>query len=250
LFGRKTWLIAVIWLAACTTTEPKDRYGIQSQFSSLIPARIAVLPCRTWPQTSRYESMPMTAWTPDDQTAICNRFDEFVLDGFKNQPFMRGFSPKAVLKLLENSQQTSMLKEIEMLWRPANVDCQTCRTPMSFYQTAVASQQLWRLWLAQLSRATRNSDAVLVPFALYHKNDTYDDRGLRVARRSLAVVLLLIDTGSGNLIWSGGRESYASTISAPDAVATPPAAPPLGEVLDRVFVEDVWKEFPGRLFLQ
>lgn len=251
MIGRTHWyLVFALLLGACTTVETIDRYGVQTRFASLIPARIAVIPCRVWPQTSRFEGLPLTSWTPEEQTTICNRFDEFVLDGFKNQPFMRGFSPKAIAKLLDAAQQSSLTKEIDMLWRPANIDCRKCRTPMSFYQIAITDQQLWRLWLNQLSKSTRNSDAVLMPFAVYHNSTVYDDRGLSVSRRAASIVLLLIDAGSGHLIWSGGRESYSSTVEAPDASMKPPPPPPLTTVLDRIFVEDVWKEFPGRLFLQ
>jgi hypothetical protein len=246
------WLAALALITAlgCATPDSTDRYGVQTNFASLIPARISVLPCRNWPSTSRYAGQPLSNTSVEEANKICAGLDEFVVDGFRNQPFMRGFSPKAVAKLLDTNKQSALLKEIEMLWRPADVDCTKCRTPMKFYTTAVADQQLWRLWLTQLSKATRNADAILLPFISYHFTDRQDDRGLDVARRSIGIVLLLIDTGTGKLIWSGGRESYAANIDVPKTGPQSIQPPGIEPVLARVFVEDVWKEFPGRLFLQ
>jgi hypothetical protein len=243
-------LLSVLSAIGCATPDATDRYGVQTNFASLIPARISVLPCRSWPSTSRFVGQPLSNTSNEEFSKICTGFDEFVIDGFKNQPFMRGFSPKAVGKLLDTAKQTALLKEIDMLWRPANIDCSKCRSPMKFYTTAIADQQLWRMWLNQLSKATRNADAILLPFVSYHFTNREDDRGLDVAKRSIGIALLLIDTGTGKLIWSGGRESYAANIDVPKTGAEQVQPPAIEAVLARIFVEDVWKEFPGRLFLQ
>lgn len=242
-------LLTTSFLLSCVTSLPVDRFGVQPDYSSFIPARIAVGECRVWPETSQYVGQPKTNLAPSELEAICARFDQYVLDSFKDQPFMRGFSPKAIQKLLEGSEQKDLMKEIPVLWRPTAIDCRHCTTSPTWYKTMMAGQNNWRLWLNQFSKASRNSDALLMPFIVYARDTKENDRGLIVARRAVGVVMFLIDTNNARLVWSGGREAFVSNQVLQDAPNADVQPPPTADVFARLLVEDVWREFPGRLFL-
>ncbi|RYZ83966.1 MAG: hypothetical protein EOP04_18935 [Proteobacteria bacterium] len=77
--------------------------------------------------------------------------------------------------------------------------------------------------------------------------EVVDDRGIYYATRSAAIVLLLIDTNNGELIWSGGKKG---DIRVPlEGKPSDPKAVPLPtweEVNKRILVPELWAEFPGR----
>jgi hypothetical protein len=191
--------------------------------------------------------MPLTNVDSAVTTKICEEFDQFVIHGFSNQPYMRGLSPKVVKSLLTKNDQLAQLDQMEQHWRRAGNDCMACTDAVTYYQEAIAERESWRLWLTSFSRAAYHSDALLLPFIIYAHEGRRDDRGLIVAYRQVGIALLLIDTNNGQLIWAGGRTAEGRR-QEPRAKTGPeiPAYPPWEEVMNRLFVNEIWQEFPGR----
>jgi hypothetical protein len=245
---KRTWLMLFIWIPlACFSKTSPPTFGIQEGQRGHVPARMAVLPCRPWPKGAKYQNLPLSNMEKADQESLCQAFDQEILRGFTNQPFMKGYSPKFILKLLEASEKTTLLRNLENHWQHQLSQCDDCTSEPEFYSAAMTNRKGWLLWLAELSTATKNTDAVLIPFLTYGLNRFYRDRGLDTAERTVGICILLIDTNNGNLIWAGGRASAISNkkLWTHGAKADLPL-PAFKNLLPRLFIEDLWREFPGR----
>jgi len=234
-------------LAGCQTGGQTVEYGLLDEHASYVPARIAVFPCQAWPNGARYAKQPLTSTSEAEQAELCKQFDKFVIGGFENQPFMRGVSPKALEKYLNDAKRSQVYKDIPNLWKHEDKDCVKCLNSPAFYMQSIAPRSAWRDWLGQLVQSIRNADAVLLPFALYEYQNQYDDRGLLVSRRAAGVVMLLVDTAHGYLLWSGGRDAEAirQRLLNSDVPRDVPY-PPWEDLWERLFIEELWKDFPGR----
>lgn len=222
-------------------------YGIQPGHRGFVPARIAVLACQNWPNGASFDALPLSSLPPQEAVALCGKFDEFVVSGFQNQPFMKGFTPKVLGKLLEQTNKTEWPSLVPKLWSHEANDCQACTNAPSFYVNSILPRPTWRQWLNEMSLSVRNADAVLMPFILYGHESRVNDRGLRLAIRSASLLLLLLDTNNGQLLWAGGRDSQIvseklESASTPDSLAFLPWT----DLYQRLFINAVWKDFPGR----
>ncbi len=248
--ARSLWIFFISYFAltaGCQHTAPEATFGIQANHVSYTPARTLVLNCRPWPTAGLYAGQPTSNFSPDDIQALCRKFDEFILRGFEGQPFMRGLSPKAVEKGLAAAQKPQHVDEINHQWRHLGTPCVPCNNPVSFYNTAIAPRGDWLLWLNTLSRSVRNADAVLLPLITFGSHLQFNDRGVIVNQRRAGVVMYLIDTERGSIIWAGGREAEVSHKALVGATeTTPPALPSLDRLMERLFIDDMWKDFPGR----
>lgn len=241
IVGILIFFLALTW--GCADDVHEIEYGVQPDHSSFVPARIAVLKCRNWPAGARFKSLPLSNFTPEELKGLCKEFDQFVLKGFESQPYMRGLSPRAVERVLG----PEFLMRIDREWRHLPEDCQFCGGPPSFYAESVAVRADWRTWLGQLSRNTKNADAVLMPFLTHGFQRSWNDRGILLTERVAGITALLIDTNNGNLLWAGGRSAVASNQKLADKPTTENPSPPEWKMLHRrLFTQDVWKEFPGR----
>ena len=82
------------------------------------------------------------------------------------------------------------------------------------------------------------------------KEDKENDRGLLLSKRSIGLALLLIDTQTGDLIWTTKRQSLLSSKTleksgAPDF----PEFPKWDLVLQENLIDSLWREYPGKIFL-
>ncbi len=231
----------------CTSDVTETGFGIQTDHASFVPARISVLHCRQWPAGSRFKTLPLTNFSAEELTELCKKFDEFVLRGFEGQPYMRGISPSAVKRAIDTAKGEKFLDRIDELWQHKSDDCQDCPVAPSFYVNSLAGRPEWRLWLTELSRGTKNADAVLIPMITYGYSKTYNDRGIRVAQKAAGLVLMLVDTNNGYLLWAGGRKAEASNQILIDKPSTPdPKSPEWIQLYDRLFTDEIWQDFPGR----
>lgn len=226
----------------CVTPEKGD-YGVQAEQLARIPARIAVVPCRDWPQGARFVNQPELKASPEDLKALCEKFDQYVLQGFDGQPYMRGISPRVVLKLLEQSQQPDLLTKIDELWFRPGQACESCQHPASYYREVIAPRPDWRALLTNFARSASQSDALLLPLIIEADKGTLNDRGLIFNFRRARIALLLIDTNNGELIWIGGRETETRL---PKEEGAPDTLPDLEDFYRNLFIPDLWLEFPGR----
>ncbi len=218
-------------------------YGVQNDQLARVPARIAILPCRPWPQGALLKQQSKLTLPPTETQSLCQKFDQFVVSGFDGQPFMRGISPKLVGKLLEQAQKPDYLAKLDELWYRPGQACEKCDHAAQYYQEAIYPRQDWREWLTGLSRATSLADAILLPLIFEAELGTLNDRGLKFGYRKAFVLLLLIDTNNGELIWVGGRQSEARLAAGSEQEAKTPAAE---ELFQNLFINNIWIEFPGR----
>lgn len=242
--------IASILFISCTSQVPDDApFGVSPNKAGYIPARMALTSCMTWPErSSRMKNQPLSTATPAEMQKLCSDFDQFVAAGFENQPFMKGLSPKLVDKLYSSAGLTpSVSVAIAQQWQTKSEDCVTCITPPSFYTVSIAPRKQWNVWLAEFARATKGSDAILIPILVQYGVTHENDRGLVVAKRSAIITLLLVDTTNGDLIWSGGREAEAVSKAFKEDPRSKNLLPPDPEEMKRrLFTDAVWLGFPGR----
>lgn len=231
---------------SCVTPEAA-KYGVQAKHLAHIPARIAVFPCRKWPQGGLYAGQKKIEASDAEITQLCSVLDTYILQAFEGQPYMRGLSPAVVRKLLARKPEGAQLEQLEDLWFRPGQACEACRNPTSYYKSVIASRNDWRQWLGKVSRETTSSDAVLLPFISEAYGEVINDRGLYYASRHSELVLLLIDTNNGELIWSGGKKADMR-LPLEQKPVDPKAVtlPSWEELYKRMLVPDIWAEFPGR----
>ncbi|MEZ4743909.1 MAG: hypothetical protein R3B45_15930 [Bdellovibrionota bacterium] len=235
-------------LTGCTTTRPSTTYGMNEKYLGYVPARIAVLPCITWPALANFAGLQSSNSGKDIEDDLCSQLDISVIQAFNDQPYMKGFTPNAVQKLLQRENKEALLTQIVSIWSEQANACNACKNPPSYYNFSVAENPAWKLWLNGLSQATRNSDAVLLPFVLFTNQELVNDRGILMARRSAGITILLIDSNNGDLLWSAGRLTENSNKAI--ALQPPqenPTYPQWHEIFQRLLVQTLWKDFPGRL---
>ncbi|MCX6123855.1 MAG: hypothetical protein NTV34_03790 [Proteobacteria bacterium] len=161
---------------------------------------------------------------------------------------MKGLSAKFVEKLYTQAQMSPAVNlAIAQNWQRKPQDCADCTTLAAFYIASFAPRKEWIVWLSEFSRATKGTDAILIPLILHHAVAQENDRGLTIARRSAFIAMLLVDTTNGDLIWSGGRESDVVSKAYEEDPEAKTLQPPNQEELNRrLFTDALWLGFPGR----
>jgi hypothetical protein len=239
--------IGFFGLGGCTTGGREASLGVQKEHDGFVPARIAILPCITWPEGSRYKSRPLSNARNEIFASLCESFDKFVIEGFSGQPFMKGFSPAFVKKTLAAADKPDQLNAIPTLWAHDTKDCTDCTNIASFYRESIASRPPWQLWLDSTSSIVRHVDAVLIPAILYAWDRRYNDRGVLVLERSASAALLLISTANGDLIWTRSRSAIVPVRKLEANLNNQPPAPPEWNLVGgQIFTEHLWADFPGR----
>jgi hypothetical protein len=216
-----------------------DRYGVEEAYLGYVPARIAIFNCQPLPSGLRPADSPLSNIDQATEADICKAFDETVRDGFSNQPYMRGYSSNYVAKALTAAGSLPLLAALPNLWKLDEGYCRSCNTVARSYRETISDRAAWRQWLTEISQKVKGVDSVLLPYLVYGYQRNYSDRGLELSERGASVALLLVDTASGNLLWSGARE----------AVVPVPGTnlPDWARVKERLFIPALWNEFPGRI---
>jgi len=232
-------------LGSCTTT-PTTREGLQSEFLALNPARIAAFAPVLMPHPVNKTSIdPATVITAQVQASIETR----ILAAFKNQPNVNGVSFQTVRSLLKNSPRVAAdidteLKNMGQLVHSGSAketlllskECRERKNFLDFYKHCMLSSGRWTQLLNQFSLAVLNSDSMLIPVLTSLEKST--DNNTYVVK--VGISLLLIDTNTGRLIW--GRDTQIQAGSAQGLKQFPELNP----LLDKLFSEPLWAEFPGR----
>jgi len=241
-------LVFITILSGCSLFRRADYTpGIQADRLAYIPARVSILPCQRWPNAATYRSLRLSNFSKEEVAAICNAIDEFILAGFDQQPFMHGLTPKYVTRLLSLAVPPVTLEAGFETWKREAQDCSECKDSLNFYQRSIAERESWRLWLSQFSKASRDSDAIFIPFLLYAYKDKINDRGMIEARRVAGVSLMLIDTNNGNTIWSRSRDAEVSNKKLQtDPSSNQLESPGIDVLQSRLLTSDLWLDYPGR----
>lgn len=241
------FLLLSLLAPACAHDQPSPVLGMQPGHLGFVPAATAILPCREWPAGARFRDLPLTSAKPDEIKAICADLDAAILAGFNGQPYMRAYPPKSVQKQLEKNGKANLPDDLTALFAHGADSCVNCGSPPAFFEKTIAPRVPFRDWLDQLSKAVKNTDAALLPFVTYAYEKRYNDRGLHIAERAVGVTLLLVGTAHGELLWAGGREAAVPNQRLEAAkVHVDLEPPPWSAATERLFTEDLWREFPGR----
>ena len=236
----RIFVLLTILISACTTLEKVPFGFVSSKY--IIPARTAVFACELW----QNPLLGIQKSNLKNQEATCGILDKKIIAGFKDQPYMRGFTPRLMAKIHRKSGFRSS-KIMDFIHKVPK-KCIDCGDVASYFNRNVASQPQWLAMLTEFSTQTKNADAILLPF-IVEKNEVKENiRGLHVARRHLSYELLLISTQSGKLLWHGGnyvekRNQWLATVPAKDHKQ---AFPPWELVIADSFPSEVWQEYPGR----
>ena len=242
-------MLALLLMSCVRGQEPDARFGVNPTRTGFVPARIALVPCMTWPAgATRIKNLPMTNRPREEVATLCEDFDKYVADGFDNQPFMKGLSPRLVEKLYTAAGMTPAITDaLTTEWKGVSSDCQDCPSLPALYARSIQNRKSYQIWLANFSKATKGADALMVPLLLSENTRIEDDRGILKSIRSGAIAILLIDTNDGSIIWSGGREAevvYKSLVNTTTRAEM--KEPPLDDLKRRLFTDAIWLEFPGR----
>lgn len=226
----------------CTSWHSRSTPGIEPEYRAFVPGQVAILGCSLWPVHT--ERVAVSVALQDGVKVLCAAMDKFVVDGFVGQPYMMGFTSAAVKKLLQRHDSQFIAKWPQIWHRgihPSDLD----KPPLDLYDKYIGSYVKWRIWLNQLSEWTRYSDAVLIPLVSDIKESVGYDRGQKIASRSAAVLWLMIDANSGDLIWSGSHA--AKMVSRQMFEDEQPDFPDWKKLGHRLLSSSIWAEYPGRV---
>ncbi len=227
--NRVFFFLIFISYSCASSYHPELLSGIQTNYRSYIPARTAVLKCRSWPHTV-------------DIATLCASVDAHILDNFRGQNFMRGLSPRAVDKALAEAKKEPLLSTLLSTW---NLHKDTPNIA-EFYDEHVQKKKEWLSWLDDFSVHTHHTDALLIPFLYLAKEEKENDRGLLHSKRSLSLILLLIDTQSGDLIWTSQRQRTLKNSTFGNEYTL---FPEWNLLLQDLLINSLWKDYPGKIFL-
>lgn len=235
--------ILFVFTSCATPKTPEPMPGIQNPNAAFARAKIAVLNCQSWPDIKSGTRPKVDRGVISD---LCQQFDKFVIEGFKGQPFMKGASPRGVVKKLRQSGGLPLLDKIYKTMPSAERPCPSCQNPIDYYNTQMATDPKFRKLVNDFSRRSAYADTILLPVVFAIAEARRDDRGLRIYERTAEVGIYLIDTNSGELVWYGGK-----TASVDNRYFTPPQQsqnlfPGWDLLQDRLLVAGIWQEFPGR----
>jgi hypothetical protein len=197
-----------------------------------------------------FASHLQTTALEQEQLEFCKSIDAYVLEAFRGQNFMRGFTPRAVEKALSEAKKLPLLDSFMSHWRLDPKECGNCADIGTLYTRVVKPGPAWREWLLDFSTSTHHSDALLIPILDFAREDKENDRGLLLSKRSMGVVILLIDTQNGNLIWTSQRQSTLSTHRLREGAGVSfPDFPEWKLITRELLIDTLWREYPGRIFI-
>ena len=240
--------LVFLFICSCITQEKNYEYGQQKDFIAYIPAQTALLPCMKWPNKARYKGLRLTNASGETISQFCKDIDQYIMKSFKNQPYVKGYSPKAVQKMLIKNQKPLFIDQLKDIWSIKTQSKSISKqTPLSIYIKNISTTPNWKLWLNELSNMTKYSDAVLIPFIVYAQGKKFDDRGLLIARREIGINLFLIDTSSGEIIWASNRtvKSQNQNLKINPSIKSP-EYPEWAILNKKLLVNSLWIDFPGR----
>lgn len=239
---RSIFLFFLLLPLACATTKvPPNPKGVQDGYQSFVPAKIVVLKCQNW--IPFFDNHEQNSLLPE----LCPSIDSAIIQGFTNQPYMNGFTPKLVQQMLKKSDLDTHLDDLTAFWKRPVTTSPSSEGLLESYRNFTLPNPKWLVWLHQLSQATGYSDGLLLPLIVWVEESQDTVQGLLTFQRTLKLGLLLLDTNNGNVIWYGERASTLSQISVNGKEST--TFVPWPKLLENSLTEELWMNFPGRLTL-
>jgi len=218
--------------------------GRQPFYDAYAPGIITVLPCQEW--LNKGNPIKIFGETNTDlsvREVLCHYFDQFIFNSFKHQPFLQGFSPKFVFKQLGRKEQFSHMGDIFSSW--PTYCRKNCHSFYVYYQTAsLANNPIWLHWLNKTSRLLFYSDALLLPIVTDIAEQIDNDKTSSRKLRRVRIILLLIDTNNGQLIW---LQDQTRTVSHQTLLSEKIFFPNWESLEKLLFQEALWADFPARV---
>lgn len=219
---------------------------------------------------------------PDIAETLCQELDGFVRRSFEGQPYTKGYSPKAVVTRLQQRNQLKLGLDLcqllstrcrlEVFLDPSvpqpsndqlkgtqNLQARQASSQSRAQHTSQHPDDHLRLlpglrdnprWVSTLnamSLQTKYSDTLLLPFVLYATSKPSFVGPTAVLARRAAVSIWLVDTNTGELIWSGYRSSQINDLKTDDALSPEQRGKLWRKHYGQLFHEALWQDFPGRV---
>ena len=238
-------LIRCLLLIICTfscVNAFEERTGTMSAEDQIAPANIAVMPCIVWPSKHSFDREPLVSFDPSQAKLRCDSFNSVVLTSFSGQPFMKGMTPNFVQKALDARGAGHHLAELQEII-DNSPNCQSCEGPLSFYKTLLLNDKQFRRWANTLKSILPSADALLFPVVFDVLEIRDQDRGFPRIIRSAKASLILIKSYNLEIQWYSSRRGISSVVSNSGTEGGPPD---WNGVFSQIFIDTLWKDFPGR----
>ena len=236
------YVLLVLGNSSCITNV---KSGLSPEYEGYISTRIATFPCQIWPKHLNFEGSGELNVGEDIQKQACQYFDDFIVEIFKNQPFVKGLSSNMTYKILEQNRQESKL-DLSTVWKRFD-GCFSCSNPQTLYARRIMKDPEWAVWLSNTSLSIKNADTILLPFITGIEELSYKEQGILIKRRALTVALLLIDTDNSKIIWSNFKKTDAAKKTFDSNKNDPEFKYTDWKMLyERVFTSQLFIDFPGR----
>lgn len=240
-------LLSSFFLFGCQTTHLKT--GTQSSYAAVNPASIIAVPILTIPNPAKATSSIDLATISSEQ--IIPQIEKKVISSFEGQPHINGY-PFSVVKNAIETEKPSILDGLnKTMHSVANrfssrdikerllitSQCSRRSNFIEFYSYCLANDSNWIDSLNALSARVLNSDSAL--FIVIDNLNTQIHKDQYEITASVAV--LLIDTNNGKLIWANEKTVTKSSLQNQKTL------PSWSALIDEIFTQDFWNEFPGRI---
>lgn len=223
-----------------------DRMGVLNNEDLLAPANISVVSCLVWPRDHEFEKIPNAVLDNEESKKACKSFDEFIIASFSGQPFMKGKTPRLVQKELAASGKSQLIASLNDIL-VSSPPCKKCKGVQAFYENSLSGNPDFMKWVEEFKKAVPSSDSLLIPVISGHSEWTDDDRALPRKQRKAKASLLLIRTSNRTTQWFGARVGYRAKVFSP---SEPQIAPDWSLVYEQIFIDSLWKDFPGRQYFR
>ena len=245
-------LLNLFVLVGCQSQPSGSSFGeLNTKYLGYIPVRTSVLSCLDLTDVGASQASEQLVAALRQE--VCRLYDQFVLDGFKNQKFMRGYTPNAVEKFYKRTARLN----------PASRDHQ--KNFMTFlssqlrtlrgldsHQGSSSDLKLGEQWqepLLEFSLDVGNSDALFLPVLTEIGTKKTSVQGEEVLRVQVHLHSILIDTTRNAVVWHSKIERffYSKNLSSLENTNKQLDPSTLSKVFADLFLDHHWMSYPGRI---
>ena len=234
-------------LYSCQSMKPLNK-GIQEGYEAVNPASIIAVPVFLLPDPSKSSSID-PAIVNTHQLIL--KVQDKVMQSFNGQPNINGYSFAAVLNALGKDKPTiwdklnDSMKSVADRFNSSETSTRTLitssclarRSFMEYYKYCLAPDSVWIENLNSLAAKVLNADTALIVVITEIKSSYKED----IYSISGAFSVLLVDTNNGKLIWA--KDVNASMLNSIEKKYFPK----WDDLLNQVFSDGYWDNFPGRI---
>lgn len=241
------FLVIIILSMSCQSSNTLPS-GIQTGYEAINPASIIAVPVFIIPDPSKNSSIDLAILNTHQ---LVSKIENKIILSFKGQPNINGHSFSAVSKFIGNKSPNiidDLSNSIKLVSARFFSDEASIRTKITsscvlrksfleFYSYCLAPEKRWLDNLNLLSSQIINADSALLAFINNIQADVKD--GSYQITGDFSV--LLVDTNNGKLVWGN---NVSLTLTNPQDKKS---FPEWEDLIDKVFNNEFWKNFPGRI---